>query len=51
MKRLFLFVALLCLSSQLSAQPMVAKQVIEGMSIYDVAMDHEDDTFYVEMSL
>ena len=51
MKRLFLFVTLLCLSSQLSAQPMVAKQVIEGMSIYDVAMDHEDDTFYVEMSL
>ena len=51
MKRLLLVVALVCLSTSLYAQRRAVEQVVEGMSIYDVAIDHEDDMLYVEMRL
>ena len=51
MKRLLLVVALVCLSTSLYAQRRAVEQVVEGMSICDVAIDHEDDMLYVEMRL
>ena len=51
MKRLLLIIALVSLSTSLYGQRKAVEQVVEGMSIYDVAIDHEDDTLYVEMRL
>ena len=51
MKRLLLVVALVGLSTSLFAQRRVVERVVEGLSIYDVAISHEDDMLYVEMSL
>lgn len=51
MKRLLLIVALVSLSTSLYGQRKAVEQVVEGMTIYDVAIDHEDDMLYVEMRL
>lgn len=51
MKRLLLVITLACLSTSLYGQRKAVEQVVEGMGIYDVAIDHEDDMLYVEMRL